>query len=203
MRYMVIGYVDIFRQSGAFDDKVFYEFIEKDNSYQISADRLRWLPGLQSGRNTPRFIIEPKSGKKYYYNLDLKTDKKFEYWLYKCSEDVLNEFTDLCVIIFEELVNAEIIRPLISDCPLYTPYGINKRHIFISNNVVQMKCDDCGTVLPVSAENAHYWDNAPCKRRNCRGHLKKTDTEGLDYYGRLFRNGDSLYYIYCQPCRRH
>ena len=69
VRYMVIGYLDLFRQSGAFDDKVFYEFIEKDSSYHISADRVRWLPGLQSGRNTPRFVIEPKSGKKHYYIL--------------------------------------------------------------------------------------------------------------------------------------
>lgn len=194
VRYMVIGYLDILRQSGAFDDKVFYEFIEKDSSYHISADRLRWLPGLQSGRNTPRFVIEPKSGKKYYHNLDLKTNGKFEGWLYKCSEDVLNEFDDLCAIIFEELVNAEIICPMIDDFPLYTPYGISKKHIYISSNVVQMRCDECGTVHPVSEENSHYWDNAPCKRKNCKGHLRRTDAEGLSYYGKLFRNGN-LYRI--------
>lgn len=194
VRYMVIGYLDLFRQSGGFDDKVFYEFIEKDSSYHISADRVRWLPGLQSGRNTPRFVIEPKSGKKHYYNLDLKTDRKFEDWLYKCSEDVLNEFTDLCFIIFEELVNSGIIRSMMDDFPVYVPYGINKKHIYISNNVVQMRCDDCGTVLPVSEENAAFWDNAPCRRKNCRGHLRKADTEGLGYYGKLFRNGD-LYRI--------
>lgn len=194
VQYMVIGYLDTLRQFGAFDDKVFYEFIEKDKPYYISSDRLRWLPGLQTGRNTPRFIIEPKVSKKRYYNLDLKTDKKFEDWLYKCSKDVLNEFTDLCIIIFEELVNAGLVCSMISDYPLYVPYGINKKHIFISNNVVQMRCDDCGTILPVSEENATYWENAPCKRKNCCGHLKKDNIEGLSYYGKLFRNGD-LYRI--------
>lgn len=194
VQYMVIGYLDALRQFGAFDDKVYYDFIEKDSSYYISSDRLRWLPGLQTGRNTPRFIIEPKVSKKRYYNLDLKTDKKFEDWLYKCSKDVLNEFTDLCIIIFEELVNAGLVCSMISDHPLYIPYGINKKHIFISNNVVQMRCDDCGTILPVSEENATYWENAPCKRKNCCGHLKKDNTEGLSYYGKLFRNGD-LYRI--------
>lgn len=44
VQYMVIGYLDTLRQFGAFDDKVFYEFVEKDSSYHISADRLRWLP---------------------------------------------------------------------------------------------------------------------------------------------------------------
>lgn len=194
VQYMVIGYLDALRQFGAFDDKVYYDFIKKDSSYYISSDRLRWLPGLQTGRNTPRFIIEPKVSKKRYYNLDLKTDKKFEDWLYKCSKDVLNEFTDLCIIIFEELVNAKLVCSMISDYPLYVPYGINKEHIFISNNVVQMRCDDCGTILPVSEENATYWENAPCKRKNCCGHLKKDNTEGLSYYGKLFRNGD-LYRI--------
>ena len=194
VQYMVIGYLDTLRQFGAFDDKVFYEFVEKDSSYHISADRLRWLPGLQTGRNTPRFIIEPKSGTKHYYNLDLKTDRKFEDWLYKCSQDVLNEFTGLCVVIFDELVNAGIVCSMISDYPVYDPYGISKKHIFISNNVVQMRCDYCGTVLPVSEENAAFWENAPCKRKNCRGHLKKANNEGLGYYGRLFRNGD-LYRI--------
>ena len=56
---MVIGYLNLMRTNGAFEDKVFDEYTMGDgNGYMLSNDRNRWLPGRQSGRNTPRFIAE-------------------------------------------------------------------------------------------------------------------------------------------------
>lgn len=64
---MVAGYVNIMRQNGAFDDAVFYTYLkENGNTYLLSNDRIRWMPGRQSGRNTPRFIFRQniRGGKK-------------------------------------------------------------------------------------------------------------------------------------------
>lgn len=60
---MVVGYLNLMRTSGAFKDTVFVSIQTQNGKvYMLSNTRKRWLPGLQSGRNTPRFI-----GRAYWY----------------------------------------------------------------------------------------------------------------------------------------
>ncbi|MCD7858373.1 MAG: DEAD/DEAH box helicase, partial [Clostridiales bacterium] len=52
---MVLGFLNLMRTNGAFEDSVFDEYtLSCGKAYMLSNDRNRWLPGLQSGRNTPR-----------------------------------------------------------------------------------------------------------------------------------------------------
>ncbi|MCD7854165.1 MAG: hypothetical protein LUG66_00925 [Clostridiales bacterium] len=46
---MVLGYLNIMRNNGSFDDPVFYEYTRQNgNNYMLSNDRNRWLPGQQA-----------------------------------------------------------------------------------------------------------------------------------------------------------
>ena len=53
---MVIGYLQNMRTNGAFADKVFDPYTESGDSWKVSNDFNRWLPGRQSGsaRNGPQ-----------------------------------------------------------------------------------------------------------------------------------------------------
>ena len=54
---MVLGYLNLMKANGAFEDSVFDEYtVNNFQGYLLSNDRNRWLPGRQSGRNTPRFV---------------------------------------------------------------------------------------------------------------------------------------------------
>ena len=72
----------------------------------------------------------------------------------------------------------------------YKIYGLNKERVFITDDVVQMRCDICGSVYAVSAENAELWNGAPCQRSTCGGFLEKYKTGEINYYGRLYSAGD-------------
>ena len=53
-----------------------------------------------------------------------------------------------------------------------------------------MRCEKCGSVYAVSAENAELWNGAPCQRSTCGGFLEKYETGEINYYGRLYSAGD-------------
>lgn len=75
---MVTGYLKLMAQNGAFDDKAFFLLLkENGNSYLISNDRVSWMPGRQSGRNTPRFLYSPGKQSKKNYNFDTVADRKY------------------------------------------------------------------------------------------------------------------------------
>ena len=190
---MIIGFLNIMRQNGAFNDSAFTLFLqEKGNGYMLSNDRVSWMPGRQSGRNTPRFIVTYSQPGMHNANFDSVTEKKYSGWVRSCFNEFLlgTEAQDsICKIIFEELVKSEIVN-ILQSAPEFVVYGLNKEKVFISSDVVQLKCNTCGTSISVSKENYPLWEGAACTRRVCTGHLEKSDTSSLNYYGRLFKTGD-------------
>ena len=190
---MVAGYLKIMARNGAFDDDVFSLFLkENGNTYLISNDRVSWMPGRQSGRNTPRFIYQGNEQSRKNFNFDTVAEKKYTDWIAGCCDEIMIEpstFTAISRIILEELVKNGIVASIPAAAE-YSVYAINKNKVFISDHVSLMKCGACGITHAVAEENKGFWTAAPCVRNACPGSFEDDDTAGLDYYGKLFSSGD-------------
>ena len=190
---MVGGYLMLMVQNGAFDDPVFYTFLkENGNTYLLSNDHVSWMPGRQSGRNTPRFIYEPGKYGRRNNSFDTVRDKKYTDWIAACSDEAaLNRpiCPDVSRIILEELTKNGIVVPITLN-PEYTVYAVNQEKVFVTDNVTQMRCAFCGMTHAVAASDVWFWNGAPCMRSKCGGIQEEAKSEELDYYGKLYSNGD-------------
>jgi len=193
---MVIGYLNLMKQNGSFEDSALLEFCNNDckNTWILSNDYLRWMPGQQSGRNTPRFLAVPNVSGKRNSNLDLYSDKKYCSWIRSCfdkqdffqREDITGNISK---IIISELCKSGIIKT-VANTSDYSIYGIDKSNVFVSASVVQYKCNKCGTSFATAKENVELWEGAVCLRKECYGYIEKDDSAALNYYGKLFSTGD-------------
>lgn len=190
---MVLGYLNLMRSNGAFEDHVFDEYtLANGNGYQLSNDRNRWLPGRQSGRNTPRFVAVHLGTGKCTSEFDSPVADKYVDWIDSCCNEVIVEecnFRAISQFILDAGVRLNVLS-LVPSSPEYRIYGLNKEHVYISSEVVQLRCKKCGSVYAVSAENAELWFGAPCQRATCGGSLETDENVGLGYYGRLYSTGD-------------
>lgn len=190
---MVIGYLNLMRMNGAFEDKVFDEYTVNDgNSYMLTNDRKRWLPGRQAGRNTPRFLAEHVGNGRSSLEFDSPTANKYVDWIASCCNEVMIEesnFRAISKFILEEAVRRKVVS-FVPSSVNYKIYGLNKERVFITDDVMQMRCEKCGSVYAVSAENAAFWIGAPCQRTSCGGFLEEYETGEINYYGRLYSAGD-------------
>ncbi|MBE6091573.1 MAG: DEAD/DEAH box helicase [Selenomonas ruminantium] len=192
---MVYGYLDIMRQQGAFYDGVFNKYCQEDGRpYLISNDYYKWLPGVKSGRNTPRFICKLEGrGKKPYY-FDSIGDYKYTAWIENCVEET--EFTradlskDVSEIILTEALKLDMVREMPAKDNSLKIFGLNKEHVFVSDHVITVKCDDCGSEAECSEEFSDMMQGAICSRRNCGGIMQQTEDSELGYYGVLYSSGD-------------
>ena len=190
---MVAGYLKIMAQNGAFNDPAFNAFFrERGDTWQISNDRVSWMPGRQSGRNTPRFIYRPNTPGRKNYNFDTVADSKYTDWIASCFEEAMVEpstFIAISQIILEELVKDGVVLSIPATAE-YSVYAIDKDKVFITDEVSMMKCDTCGITETVAGENKVFWQSAPCVRSACAGAFEEDNSVGLDYYGKLFSSGD-------------
>lgn len=192
---MVIGVLYIMRVNGAFNDSIFGEYTSDNGKlWNLSNDKIKWLPGLQSGRNTPRFIYEPLNTGKRIKSFDLISHSKYAEWIHFCIDEfyINDEVSDEIVkLILSELIKREIAVPMPA-APGYKVWGLDKREVRISIDVTQFACEVCGILVSVSRGNAYFWDKAPCLRNKCGGHLYQSEEESLGYYGKLYSNGNRI-----------
>lgn len=190
---MVIGVLYILRSNGAFNDAIFGGYTKNDGkSYLLSNDKEKWLPGLQPGRNTPRFIYELSGNEKRLFAFDLVSQSKYADWIHYCVEEFFvgeDVFDELGKIILNELIKSGIVVAMPSSSK-YMVWALDKQRVFISTDVTQFVCDDCGNLVSVAAGNAETWEDAPCLRSKCGGHLQLSENSALDYYGKLYSSGD-------------
>lgn len=190
---MVAGYLEIMAQNGGFEDDAFSLFLkENGNTYLLSNDRVSWMPGRQSGRNTPRFLYRPSETAKKNYNFDSVAEKKYTEWIESCCDEAMIEpstFKGISMFILEELVKNGIVVSIPATAD-YTVYALDKDKVFITDEVTLMKCETCGITHAVAAEDKGFWKDAPCIRSTCAGTFTEDERAGLDYYGKLFTSGD-------------
>lgn len=195
---MVLGFLHTMKMRGAFDDSAFYDAMkEKGNGWKISSDYRSWMPGRQSGRNTPAFLLkkDDQLTSNDKNNFDFISDKKYTELVNHTlsSEEVLQCYDafekDINKIILEECVKEGLVN-ILPAFPGYNVFGLNKGRVYISNDVVQMKCNKCGHVVPVSRSNYEIWNRCTCPNHFCGGTLQKSKDSNLDYYGKLFKNGN-------------
>ncbi|MFC7677593.1 DEAD/DEAH box helicase [Paenibacillus sp. GCM10028914] len=191
---MVVGFLHIMRSNGAFNDTIYDIFTNNDgNDFLLIKDR-KWMPGTQAGRNVPRFIYKPIKGMKRLRSFDGLRGSKYVDWIYDCideiliGEDIPEHIAD---IILDELVKSGTVNTIQSP-PSYVAYAINKSAVKVSTSVRQFVCDECGTGVSTSGDNSTLWEDAPCIRNHCGGHLIEDEEQELGYYGKLYSNGDMV-----------
>ena len=190
---MVAGYLNLMRLNGSFADPVYYLYTnEKFKSYLLSNKQNRWMPGTQAGRNIPRFLVENLGNSKKPFDVDTPASGKYKDWIADCCSTLMVDFgTHIMIgkLILEEAVKRGVVT-IVPSSEEYRVYGLNKQKVFVTSNVVQMRCKSCGTLYSVPAENLEFWKDAPCQRASCGGYIEEDPDSGLGYYGKLYSGGD-------------
>lgn len=200
---MVIGWLTFLRQSGAFDDQVYYNFCKKNVQRYTpfwltpSSPHHWWLPGLQSGRNTPRFLCSWEGRGKPSIAFESYHSARYTRWIDYCFDDeaFLHEENipdEISKIILLEALKLDLVHELPLDTAYLHAYGLNKEKLYVSDDVEAFRCDVCGIESDFSENLALIMMGAACTRRHCNGHCQKITDTGLGYYGRLYSEGDLI-----------
>jgi len=189
---MILGVLHQMKTNGAFSYYAFDQFIQSGaNYYLLSNDRKKWLPGVNKGLNVPKFIT---------INHGTKKMKGFEKpdnrsWYGRWIDKFLPEFAlesdcfDIMNIILEELTKVSVLHKTETQDNVEV-WSINPEKCKISNRVKQMVCDVCGSQISISEDNAEYFEGACCTRRDCNGHMHINENIDLDFYGKLYSQGE-------------
>ena len=92
-------------------------------------------------------------------------------------------------IILEELTKVGVLDK-VETSDNVDVWSINPKKCKVTNKVKQLVCDECGTQISMSESDAELFDGACCTRHVCNGHMHIAEDKGLDFYGKLYSQGE-------------
>lgn len=189
---MVMGILYQMKINGAFTYYVFDKFIQEDGKYYSLTNTWRkWLPGVNKGLNVPRFVAISHENKKIKEFVRPDSRSWYGSWVNKYLPEfsLESDCFDIMKIILEELTYAGVLEKTETPTKVNV-WSINPSKCTVSREVRQMICDECGSQISVSAENALVFEGAYCTRHDCLGHMYVSDSTDLDFYGKLYSQGE-------------
>lgn len=185
---MIVGILNIMRTKGAFDDVAYHSYAQNGfQNYLLSSKFTSWMPGLRSGRNTPKFVFRNNFSNFKTYNLEPTSSALFMNWISNCcNEPLVSE--NIPDIIFDELLKKHIISKL--PVEKIESFAINKETVFVTSDLAYFRCSNCGTIHTVPKNLSDIWNEAHCMNSNCCGYYIEDTERKTDYYGRLYASGD-------------
>lgn len=189
---MVLGVLYQMKTNGAFSYYAFEQFIQNGaNYFHLSNERKKWLPGVNRGLNVPKFVAINRGSKKMKGFDGIEGKSWYARWVDKYLPEfsLESDSADIMKIILEELTKAGILDK--EETPdSVDVWSINPERCKVTSKVKQLVCDECGTQISMSEENAELFEGACCTRHDCNGHMHIAEDRGLDFYGKLYSQGE-------------
>lgn len=189
---MVLGVLYQMKTNGAFTYYAFEQFINNGaNYYHLSNERKKWLPGVNRGLNVPKFVAINRGSKKLKEFDGIESKSWYVKWINKYLPmfSLESDAADIMKIILEELTKAGVLDKVETPDNIDV-WSINPEKCKVTSKVKQLVCDECGTQISMSESDAELFDGACCTRNDCNGHMHIAEDKGLDFYGKLYSQGE-------------
>ena len=189
---MIMGVLLTMKQNGAFSNPIYNPYVENGGNKYVYRDN-KWLPGMREGRNAPKFITVGGKAKKAWFFDDVSRHSWYGKWINKYlpvmhSEDACDQVLS---VMMDELTATGTVDRLKGPADI-PAWGISYDKTTISRDTVQMVCDVCGNRITVAKKNHAHTEGMCCLRTACHGHYEPAPDEGLDFYGKLYSNGEMV-----------
>lgn len=189
MESVVLGVLQQLRSDGAFAEPLYEGYIRKGaNPYLLNHRGLAYMPSLRSS-GIPRFPLVSGLQKKGFSSWN---SPEFGKIAQKCLPPELRDNAGLPSALVKCVLRACCAKGLLSKMAeesMLCSFGINESNVYVTTAVERLICDDCGRTVVRALANHDQCIATPCPSAFCNGRLRKSDKQGLDYYGSLFSGG--------------
>jgi len=170
----------------------------KENGHSGVFIRQIHLPNFAPNARVPMFLASKKT--KGFDTLAAGQNSAsswYQVWLVKClfANDFLHQGGDFSSAIYYEVLKQLLKSQVLVDFTTgtgETVWAINPDTLLVSAESVHLCCDHCHHSHHIATREQSVWIDSLCLRKNCLGHyqIDKDHTESLDFYGRLYRDGE-------------
>ncbi|MEI6268566.1 MAG: DEAD/DEAH box helicase [Methylococcaceae bacterium] len=197
LQRFVLGFLAHLRIGGGIYSPDLESYIHNNGDPGVFFNQ-RALPNFSYGARVPTFLSSKKSkGLETVASGQANVRNWYQTWVLKTllASDDLQPTGDFNAAIYQLTLQHLLKAQLLVDRSTKTNdtvWGINPERLLLSTQVATVCCKHCQHSHSVADSELAVWIDSLCLQKNCIGHyqLNKASSESLDFYGRLYRDGE-------------
>ena len=197
LSHFAFGFFARLKNVGGIFSKALDTFVDNGgDSYCLSSERVKWMPGLTRALRVPKFLEKTRSRASKSGFDDLSDRSLYFRWALRTLGDASSNEVSLdkervCsvfTVFLEEFVRANVLETRAVK-NRESIYGMSPEHARVTGSVARIACDRCGHTLSIPREDLPAALEMPCFHPECPGRYAEKPFED-DFYRRLYENGD-------------
>lgn len=197
LQRFVLGFLAHLRIGGGIYSPDLESYIHNNGDPGVFFNQ-RALPNFGYGARVPTFLSSKKSqGLEAVASGQANVRNWYQTWVFKTllasddSQPTGDFYSAIYQLTLQHLLKAQLLVDRTTKTQ-ETVWGINPERLLLSTQVATVCCKHCQHSHSVADSELAVWIDSLCLQKNCIGHyqLNKTSSESLDFYGRLYRDGE-------------
>ena len=193
----VLGFLAHLRINGGVLNKGFELYIKENGNPGVFINQPH-LPNYAPNARVPVFLATKKTkGFETLHKSNISSSGWYSSWLVKCllskeNRELAGDFSvDVYHLLIQVLQKYDILLNSETQSGEQV-WGINPDQLQLSTELAHLVCDRCHHSHTVALLELERWEEGLCLRKSCLGkyQLKQAGKDAVDFYGRLYRDGD-------------
>ena len=192
--WLVAGLWLRLKNNGAIDHGMLDSYIQNFGSPWHLGNLIKWLPTVGPSTRLPVFFSEYVNRKNRFDALHRSHGSTwYERWYNKCLGSTYVLYASLIDDVFRIALAEMTASGLLvqSEVQGRKVWGLNPVHCYVSDQVAQLRCQECEHVIAVGSAFLPNLEGAPCTRTGCAGEYRYDSdlSSQVNYYGHLYSSG--------------
>ena len=193
----VLGFLAHLRMNGGVFNAGFELYIKENGNPGVFINQPQ-LPNYAPNSRVPVFLATKKTkGFETLHKSNKTSSVWYLSWLVKCflskdNRELAGDFSaDVYHLLIQILTKSDILLNIESQSGEQV-WAINPDKLQVSTDLAHLTCNCCQHTHTVAMVELERWQDGYCLRKSCLGEyqIEQSGKEAVDFYGRLYRDGD-------------
>ena len=168
---------------------------EMGNYFRFNTgERLLYMKYATKYERLPEFLIEAPLGERFLPLVagSVTSPSWHAHWLRRVFGSFDGNMSQLVVPVYKSVIEELCQHKLMFETFARGAkvWGVALEALEVTRQVRQLRCDRCSYMLSVGSHAAEALAGSPCPQSACRSGVLREQSQGEDYYGRLYQNGN-------------
>lgn len=195
----LLGFLHHLRLQGAIFQSATKSYIQNASNVYLLGKNQYYMPNIGPGNPKPKFLANHSANAQHFETLAYrgKRSQWSEDWARRCLQSISLLWQDQLIEVLHQTLECleEVGLSQVEKCGAGRAWGLPQSQLYLSLDAQIFACNQCGSSLTSSNQEANTIKGMVCLKQGCSGHYQPAPENALSYYRKLYQQGE-IYRIY-------
>jgi DEAD/DEAH box helicase domain-containing protein len=190
----LLGFLHHLRLQGAILQPATKSYIQNASNVYLLGKNQYYMPNIGPGNPKPKFLANHSANAQHFETLAYRGKRSHwsEDWARRCLQFISLLLQEQLIEVLHQTLECleEVGLLQVEKCGGGRAWGLPQSQLHLSLSAQIFACNQCGSSLTSSNQEANTVEGMVCLKQGCSGHYQPAPENALSYYRKLYQQGE-------------